>query len=396
MARRSPRFVFLTVLIGALTVMAAQTAAPHAATDIHDHLRKAAEYLKANDRESAIRELFAVLVLDPGNAEANANLGVIAFFQGDYRSASKYLQDALATDPSLTKTRALLGICERRLGQPSAQVLLEKSFPELTDKNLRIQAGLELANIYYQQGDLDHAAGVMRSLVDVDPDNVEILYMAQRVYSELADDTLNKLAILAPGSARMQQVIAERLINEGDLKSATEHYRKALTIDSHLPGVRYELAEALFELASTDEAERELESAVRFDGDTASTECLFGRLAFRRAEIDSAFAHYSRALALDSGDPQAELGLGSVLETMGKPEEAAKYLRMAVQSDPLNDEAHYRLASVCRKLQLKDESEKELRLSQEIKDAKDRVGGLYYQMNRKPPGQEGHLPDEKP
>ena len=40
--------------------------------------------------------------------------------------------------------------------------------------------------------------------------------MAQRLYSELADDTLNKLAVVAPGSARMQQVIAERLVNGGD------------------------------------------------------------------------------------------------------------------------------------------------------------------------------------
>ena len=68
----------------------------------------------------------------------------------------------------------------------------------------------------------------MRSLVDLDPDNVDVLFMAQRVYSELADDTLNKLAVLAPGSARMQQVIAERLVNGGDLKGAIEHYRKAL------------------------------------------------------------------------------------------------------------------------------------------------------------------------
>ena len=44
--------------------------------------------------------------------------------------------------------------------------------------------------------------------------------------------------MLAPGSARMQQVIAERLVNEGDLKSATEHYKKVLEIDPRVPGVR--------------------------------------------------------------------------------------------------------------------------------------------------------------
>jgi tetratricopeptide (TPR) repeat protein len=392
--------IVVAILSSAATVVAAQTGVFRGA-EIHDHLRKAAEYLKANDPNSAAKEFDAVLALDPKNAGAYANLGVIAFFQHDYQKSSQHLRSALALDPSLVKTQALLGICERRLGEHSAQALLEKSFPGLKDKALQIQTGLELANIYYQQGSLDRAASVMRSLVDLDPDNIEILYMAQRVYSDLADDTLNKLAMLAPGSARMQQVIAERLVNGGDLKGATEHYRKALEINPHLPGVHYELAEAILELAPGDAqseaaAEQELETAAKLDGDSARTECEFGKIALWRSDLDGAYAHYSRAFALNPGDAEAQIGLGRVLATMGKPQEAAKYLRMAIQSDPLNDEAHFRLASVCKSLQLKDESEKELRLFREIKDAKERLSGLYWQMNKKPPEQKDQIPDAEP
>jgi Tfp pilus assembly protein PilF len=388
------------LLTSALAVMAAQTGTTRAA-GIHDHLRKAAEYLKANDPNSAVKEFDAVLALDPKNAEAFANLGVIAFFLHNYKNASQYLRSALAIDPSLAKTQALLGICERKLGQPSAQALLEKSFPGLKDKNLQIQVGMELASIYDQQGNLDRTASVMRSLVDLDPDNVEILYMAQRVYSELADDTLNKLAILAPGSARMQQVIAERLINEGDLKGATEHYRKALEIDPRLPGVHYELAEAILESSPNEartqaEAEKELETAVKFDGDNARTECVFARIASRRSDLDGAYAHYSRAFALNPGEAEAQIGLGRLLTTMDKFQEAAKYLRMAVQSDPLNGEAHYRLASVSRTLELKDEAAKEFRLFQEIKQTKKDLKELYRQMNKKHPEQEEQIPDAEP
>ncbi len=378
-------------------MMGAQTATSRA-TAIHEHLQKATEYLKANDANSAAKEFSAVLALDPKNAEANANLGVIAFFQHDYQSAAQYLRKALTSDPSLVKTQALLGICETRLGQPSAQALLEKSFPKLKDKNLQIQVGLELANIYYQQGDLDRAASLMHSLVDLNPDNVEILYMAQQTYFELADDTLNKLAILAPGSARMQQVIAERLINGGDLKGAIEHFRKALEINPRLPGVRYELAEAILESAPNEpqvqaQAEKELETAVNSDGDSAKTECLFARIADRRGEADNAYAHYQRAFALNPGEVEAQMGLGRLLASKEKPQEAMKYFRMAVQADPLNGEAHYRLASVYRILQMKDESKKEVRLYQEIKQAKDRLEDLYRQMNKKPPQHGEQVPD---
>jgi Tfp pilus assembly protein PilF len=260
---------------------------------------------------------------------------------------------------------------------------------------------MELASIYNQQGSLDRTASVMRSLVDLDPDNVEILYMAQRVYSELADDTLNKLAILAPASARMQQVIAERLINAGDLKGGAEHYRKALEINPRLTGAHYELAETIFESSPNDaqaqaDAEKELEIAVKSDGDNARTECVFARIASKRSDLDAAYAHYSRAFALNPGETEAQIGLGRLLATMDKPQEAAKYLRMAVQSDPLNGEAHYRLASVSRTLGLKDEAAKEFRLFQEIKQTKKDLKELYRQMNKNPPEQEEQLPDAAP
>jgi Tfp pilus assembly protein PilF len=367
-------------------------AAAQSPAAIHDHLQKAAADLQAKNPDAAAREFTAVLALDPKNAEANANLGVMAFFRGDYKTAAQYLHTALAADPSLAKTQALLGICERKLGDPSAQALLEKSFPKVKEKGLQIQAGMELAGLDYQQGNLDAAASVMRSLVDLDPDNIEVLYLAQRIYSELADDTLNKLAIVAPGSARMQVVIAERLINEGDLQGATEHYRKALEIDPHLPGLHYELAEAIFAAAPTDpqaqsDAAKELETAIQLDGASARTECIFGRIAFQRQDLDAAYAHYSRAFALNPASAEAQFGLGRALAGMDKPQEAAKYLRMAVQSDPLNDNAHFRLAGVCRKLGLNDEAEKETRLFKDIRDAKDRLEALYRQMHKKPPGQ---------
>jgi tetratricopeptide (TPR) repeat protein len=386
----------LTLLASALVATAAQTGASHAA-EIHDHLRKAADYLKANDSNSAVKEFDAVLALDPKNAEAYANLGVIAFFQHDYQKASPYLRKALAIDPSLVKTQALLGICLKRLGDPSARGLLEKSFPKLKDKPMRLQVGLELAALYDQEGDPGATASVMRSLVDLDPDNVDVLFMAQRVYSELADDTLNKLAVLAPGSARMQQVIAEHLVNGGDLQQAIEHYKKALQIDPRLHGVHFELAEAIlqsapFEAGAQAEAQKELELAVTVDGDTAKTECEFGGIALSQSQLDQAFAHYQRAYQLDPNEIQAQMGLAKVLRMQEKWQEAVKYLRMAVQSDPLNGTAHYQLGTAYRRLQMDDMAQKEMILSQEIKKTKDQVEELYRQMNRRPtPG-----PDDAP
>lgn len=377
--------------------MAEQTGSSQS-TGIHDHLQKAEGYLKANDPNSAVKEFEAVLALDPKNSEAYTDLGVVAFFRRDYQKASQYFRKALAIDPSLTKAQALLGVCQKRLGNPSARGLLEKSFSKLKDKRLRLQVGLELAALYDQQGDRGATASVMQSLVDLNPDNVDVLFMAQRVYSELADDTLNKLAIVAPGSARMQQVIAQHLVNDADLKGAIDHYRKALQIDSRLPGVHFELGEALLQSSPGDaraeaEAQKEFEMAVAVDGDTAKTECELGSIALVHSRLDQALAYYQRAYQLNPNEIEAQMGLANLLMMKEQPQEAIKYLRMAVESDPLNGSAHYRLAQAYRHLQMTEMAQKEMQLFQDIKKAKDQVRELYRQMNRRPESQADNVPD---
>jgi tetratricopeptide (TPR) repeat protein len=380
--------LLLGLLLGCWFHTAVGQSARPKVSGIRTHFQQAEAALKANDADTATREFRAILTLDPRNAEAHFNLGVLEALQGDCQSASQDLRQALASQPSLIQARAMLGVCGRRLGDKSAKALLEGSFSKLSDAKLRTQVGMELVGIYYGEGDPERAVPVLQKLVELNPENADILYMAQRLYAELADDTLNKLAVVAPGSARMQQVIAERLVNAGDLEGAIEHYRKTLEIDPHVPGVRYELAEAILESSSRSdaaaqaEAEKELGTVVATEGDSAKVECQLAKIALLRSDTESAHDHYVRAFALHPQDTEAQLGLGRILMTMEKGQEARKYLELAVQSDPLNGEAHYRLAQVYQRLQMPDESQKQMHLFQEIKRAKDQVRMLYRQMKK--------------
>lgn len=358
-----------------------------AARQVQYHLERAQAALKSNRPDVATRELRAALVLDPRNSQGYGNLGVIAFFRGDCPAASADFRRALAIKPDMARAKALLGVCEMRSGNPGGQALLESSFPELKGKKLRTEIGIELEDAYYREGDLGRAASLARTLVNLDPDNIDVLYMAQRIYSELADDTLNKLVLLAPGSARMQEVIAERMVNEGDIQGAISHYEKVLEIDPRLPGVHLELGEAILQESSHDpkaqaRAEAEFETAERTGGDSPGIESQLGRIALLQLKPDRALAHYRRALELSPTDSQAALGMGTVLLSLKRPEEAVKYLRVAAGSDPLSSEAHYQLAIAYRDLHLTAKAQKEMRMFTEINKALDQVRSLYRQMNR--------------
>ena len=359
-------------------------------SEVRAYLSRAEAALRANDTSTAEREFRAVLSLDPGNAEANANLGILAYARRDYESARGDFRKALDTQPTLVKAEALLGLCERRTGDPTATKHLENSFSKLQDTKLRTQVGMELVGIYYAAGESEHAVAVTQKLVDSNPEDPDVLYAAQRLYNELADATLSKLAIIAPNSARMQQVIAERLINAGDLPSAIDHYQQALQLNPHLPGIRYELAQAILESSRFDSktqaaATLKAEEAQRLEGDTASLECLLARVASLGNNESEANDHYRQALKLDPGNTEAQIGLARMLMATNQFAEARKLLEMAIDSDPLNNTAHYRLAMVDKKLGLENEAQKEARLAREIKTTRDNVQRLYLEMHKQTP-----------
>jgi Flp pilus assembly protein TadD len=128
--------------------------------EIESHSRLAQEFLKNNTPDRAVQEFAAIVEVDPGNVDARGNLGVLLYFQGNYTKAAPELRATLKLRPGLWKIQALLGMCEKRLGQVAgAQVDLEKSFPQLQEEKLRVEAGLVIEIIV--AGDLDKATTVV-------------------------------------------------------------------------------------------------------------------------------------------------------------------------------------------------------------------------------------------
>jgi Flp pilus assembly protein TadD len=359
---------------------------------IETHSRQAQEYLRQGQADLAVGEFRAILALDPNNVDAHGNLGVTYFFQGDYAKAAPQLRSAVKLRPNLWKIQSLLGISEKRLGQTAgAQVDLEQSFPQLQEEKLRIQAGLELIEIYYAASHLDKAAGVAGILRQLAPTDTGILYTAYRIYSDLAGESMLTMAMLAPKSARMHQIMAQEMARQGNTEGAIAHYREAIKMDPRLPGLRFELAEALnlsTSPADQEQVEKEYQAALSDNPFDEKAECRLGEIALRASELEAALAHYSRAVELQPNDAEACLGVGKTLTQMHRTADAEPYLKRAAQLEPFTAVTHYRLSLVYRAAGRTADAQRELAEFQRLKDMKERLKQVYEEMRLQPVKQE--------
>jgi cytochrome c-type biogenesis protein CcmH/NrfG len=366
---------------------------------IESHAHQAQQDLQPGKPAEAFTELNAILALDPNNLNARANVGVLQFFGGDYAKAIQNLRSALKLKPDSWKLQALLGMAEKRTGENvSAQSDLEKTFPHLQEQKLKIEAGMELIELDYAQSDLGKAAEVINALRQAKPEDVDILYTAHRIYSALADETTLSLALLAPDSARMKQLMAHELARQAKNDAAIARYREAIKIDPKRSDLHFELAEMLNTSSSEAdkaEAEKEYKAALAENPFDEKSVCRLGDIALRRADMKAASAYYTKALQMQPNDAEANLGLARVLMSQHQPKEAQRYLEHAVQLEPFDPAAHYRLSVLDRELGRADEARLQLQEFQKYKKMKSRLSDLYQEM-RLSPGKQAQTDSDVP
>ena len=382
------RFIVVTVLLFLAPQESKSQQTDNRQREIARHAQQAQRFLHENHPDQAIPEFRGILTIDPNNVYARANLGVLLFFRGDYTPAIPELQAALKLKPALWKVEALLGIAQKRTGNiRSAITNLEQSFPKLGEKDIQIEVGMELVEVYSGTNDLDKAARIVDVLRNKYPTDVGVLYASYRIHSDLAGESMLSLSLVAPHSGQMHQIMAHELAKQGQMEAAIGNFREALRIDPKLPGIHFELAEALNASDSQEdkvEAKHEYETALSSNPLDEKSECRLGAIAYQTGDLQGSVSHYTRAAQLQPDDSEALLGLAKDLIEMKETQKAQGLLERAVQVDPTNVVAHFRLASVYRLQGKTDDAKRELEEYQKLKDMKDKLRKIYQQMRVQP------------
>ncbi len=379
------RIIFLLLLSNVLTgTQAAQQ--PTRNAQIILHFSNARRFLAEQKPDLAAREYEAVLAVSPDNLQAQANLGVILFFQNRCSQATVHLTRALELQPKLAKVQALLGVCQKREGKSQeATRNLEASLSSVKENNIRSLIESNLVDLYYAEGDLQQASHTAEDLLKSDPHNPDVLYMIYRIHTDIAGRARDALAAIAPDSGRMHQMMAEHFINDGDATDAITQYERALVSNPDLPGVRYELAEAILQdshaAPALDKATVLLTKALAENPENAGAQAKLGEIAMLRNNPEKAERHFSRALALQNNELDALKGMADIAVHRGDNEEAAQFLLRAIQVDPMDDKLHYRLSRLYRSLNRKADSEHEMDIFMKIRDLNKKTDSVQQPMN---------------
>jgi tetratricopeptide (TPR) repeat protein len=349
-------------------------------TEISQHSSRAQAAIQANNADLAIQELEALLRIDPANVNAIASLGMVEYTKGDYTAAARQFEAALSRSPGLTNARAFLGMCEVRSGNVQrGQKLLEDSFPQIADKALRTQAGLELIRSYSVTATIGNSEPVIKALMQLDPNNPEVLYTAYRVHSELASEALHNLTEVARDSVWVHEILAQNFMVQEQYSAAIKEYRKALALSNTL-GLHYQLGEALFAEARTEanrkEAEKEFLAELELNPVDAESICKLGEIALERSQTGKAKQFFLRALELRPRLASAHAALASILTDEGNTLAAIEHLETAELIQPDVKTTHYRLAKLYRVEGRAAEADRELAAFRKLAEAESGLRGI--------------------
>jgi cytochrome c-type biogenesis protein CcmH/NrfG len=145
-----------------------------------------------------------------------------------------------------------------------------------------------------------------------------------------------ELGLVAPGSAQTHQAMAHELQRDRDLTGTIANLCKALALDPTLPGIHFELAEALHASDNPQlraEAEQQYRLAVEAKPSDPKVAVGLGHIEVEKGDPDADATDYRKALELQPGFADAAIGLANVFSEKGDQADAIPLLEQVEAAD---------------------------------------------------------------
>ncbi len=366
-----------TLLAAALSLACAY--APGQSSSSWEQQRQAAITLQQQGQlDQAESAWQAILKSHPADADACANLGVIASQQQHYPEAVRYYRKAAAIRPSMPGLRMNLGLALFKAGdmKEAARVfvsLYRHAPPNSPDaQRLRLLIGMA------DYGAAQYAAAVpyLRDATSRDPQNLPYrLVLAHAcLWSKQYQcvlDVYHQILNLNAESAEADMLAGEAYDEMRDHEDAIQQFRNAVKSDPKVPGVHFGLGYLLWTQSQYEEAAEQFRLEVENQPDDAESIAYWADSNVRLNRADIARPLVERALKLNPHQELPWLDRGILNAQEGNNDDAFHDFQTAEKIAPSDVQVHWRLARLYQSLGKRAEAQAEFAKTKNLTQAAD-------------------------
>jgi tetratricopeptide (TPR) repeat protein len=289
----------------------------------------------------AIEEYKLALNADPGSAELNEALADLYFRTGKVHEAEVTARGLLKTSPDYIEAHKLLGrIYLRQLGEGQTPVsaalpagnVLDQAIAEF-EKIIALQPKsvedrMVLGQLYTVKHDSKKAEDEFKTAQALEPDSEEVVLNLARLYAESGDlQHAVKVVEAVPVNDRtpkMEFALGAAYDQLKQPKDAIAAYQRASDMEPGDLRTMEALAQALLNNNQFDEALKQFKQLAEADPENAGALVHISEIQRRQAKYEDALATIRKARKLDSSSLEAGYNEGLLLDVLGRFDEAVQ------------------------------------------------------------------------
>jgi tetratricopeptide (TPR) repeat protein len=323
----------------------------------------ALNYASLGEFSKAQPILRQLLRLNPSNAHAAYNLGLVSLRLRDYKEAAEAFQRARSG------SEVPISPDQLALAEASARFHLKEYLQTVTLlKSIRGDGDykylLFLGSAQALSGDLPSAIKTLQKAASAQPGDSQVYYRLALVFmlgrlDHEAEDVIGTGLKQIPKSSLL--FFAEAIEDDarGRLNDAVASLKQSLSIAPRQAQVWAFLGRIFTETGQTDDALKAYDRALSL-GAGASTGVDRAQLLIRLQRFSEAEMELQRLAKRYPNDASVDRGFGKLYREERKFDLAEKYIRDAILLNPDDAEAHFALAEVLRLMHRMDEARTEI------------------------------------
>lgn len=195
-----------------------------------------------------------------------------------------------------------------------------------------------LGTYYAHNNDFEKARSEIEKIKNVNNGETDVLYNVAKCL-EMAGKPgeamayYNRILTVRPGDVFTIVALASIESDRGNFKSAMDLYREGLKFHPDNGELHSRIGTLLFQIGRIDDAEKELETAVRHKADSVIY-CNYGVVLLAKGQIDKAVECFKMATRLDPANAEAHYNLGNIFLSQQLSVKAADEYKIAIKTKP--------------------------------------------------------------